>query len=141
MIVTTEWYEIRGRDAGSPLNSKLSWSKTAGTASDRQDQENCAILRGRLNQTDLLYIFFFYFFILSTQESSKYTTIDVSSRLCIFRYLFYYPCRLYRYNSSLVHLFCFLFISHSCFIKKNNNTQSQFWEQLQNCTQSLLRQL
>lgn len=141
MIATTEWYEIRGRDAGSPLNSKLSWSKTAGTASDRQDQENCAILRGRLNQTDLLYIFFFYFFILSTQESSKYTTIDVSSRLCIFRYLFYYPCRLYRYNSSLVHLFCFLFISHSCFIKKNNNTQSQFWEQLQNCTQSLLRQL
>lgn len=41
----------------------------------------------------------------------------------------------------------FIFFSlHFAFLlykkeQKNNNTQNQFWEQLQNCTQSLLRQL
>lgn len=50
------------------MNSKLSWSETAGTALDRQDQENCAILWGRLNQTNLLYIFDFFIFIHTEME-------------------------------------------------------------------------
>lgn len=96
------------------MNSKLSWSETAGAALNRQDQENW----GRLNQTDLLYIF--DFFILSTWELSKYTTLDVSSRLCMFRYLFLL-------SMCTVHCSCIYFspfISHSCFRKINNQVSS-----------------
>lgn len=101
------------------MNSELSWSKTAGTALDRQDQENHAIIWGRLIQTDLLYIF--DFFILSTQKLSKYTTIDVSSRLCIFRYLFLLSMSCI----DTIHCSCICsFISHSCFIKINNQASS-----------------
>lgn len=80
-----QWRELQlGTEARTPLNSKLSWSKTAGTALDRQNQEKChAIFWGRLNQTDLLYIF--DFFILSTWKWNKHTTIV---RLSVFRYLF-----------------------------------------------------
>lgn len=73
------------------------------------------------NQTDLLYIF--DFFILSTRELSKYTKIDVSSRLYILDLYFYYPCLLYSYNSLLMHFFS-SFISHSCFIKINKQASS-----------------
>lgn len=126
-----------GTEADSPLNSKLSRSETAGTTLYRQDQENCAIVWGRLNRIDLLYIF--DFFILSTWELSKYTTLDVSCRLCIFRFLF-----LLSMSSVQIHLS--LFFLHFAFLlhtkkKKQQQQSSQFWEKLQNCTPSLLHQL
>lgn len=113
MILTTKG--IKFTEAGSRLNSKPCWSKTAGVALNRQEPEQN---RSRLNQTDLLYIF--NFFILSTWELSKYTTLDVSSRLCIFRYLFLL-------SMCTVHCSCIYFpsfISHSCFIKINNQVSS-----------------
>ena len=77
-----------GTEAGSPLNSKLSWSDSARTALDRQNREgHQPILRGRLNQTD---------FMISSScprgNGANYTTaVDDSIRLCIFRYLFLLP--------------------------------------------------
>lgn len=117
------------------MNSKMSWSKTAGTALDRQNQEEChAILWGRLNQTDLLYIF--NFFNISARERSKYTAIDVSIRLCIFRYLF-----LLSMSSVQIQFIAhaFFFFLHFAFRLHKNQQSSQFWEQLQlqNFTQSL----
>lgn len=117
-----------GTGADSPLNSKLSWSETAGTAMDRQNQEKRhAILWGRLNQTDLLYIF--NFFILSTREWSKYTTVDVSIRLCIFRYLFLLPMSSVQIQ-FIAHAFICFFL-HFTFRLHKNQQSSQFWEQLQ----------
>lgn len=115
------------------MNSKLSWSETAGTALDRQDQENCAILWSRLNWTDLLYIF--DFFILSTRELSEYTTIDVSSRLCIFRYLFLLSMSSVQIQ-FIAQAFIF-FLLHFAFLLHKNQQSSQFWEQLQLYTQCL----
>lgn len=82
---------------------------------------------GRLNQTDLLYIF--DFFILSTWELSKYTTTDVSSRLCIFRSLFLLSSSSVQlqFIPPLFVLFCF----HFAFLLQENQQSSQFWEWLQ----------
>lgn len=108
-----------GTEAASPLNSKLSWSKTARTASDRQDQEKCAILYSRLNQTNLLYICDFS--IVSSQELNKYTTV-VYQVGCIFRYLFLLSMS--SVQIKLITHALFFSISHSCFMKINNRASS-----------------
>lgn len=120
-----QWRELKlGTEAGSPLNSKLTWCITAGTALDRQNQEKChAILRGRLNQTDLLFIF--DFFTLSTREWNKQTAIVWS---CIFRYLF-----LLSKSSVQIEFIAhaFIFFLHFTFLLHKNQQSSQIWEWLQ----------
>lgn len=120
-----------GTEARSPLNSKLSWSETAGTALDRQNQEKChAIFWGRLNQTDLVYIF--DFFILSTWKWNKHTPIV---RLSVFRYLFILSTSSVQIQ-FIAHVFIF-FLLHFTFLLHKNQQSSQFWERLQilqNCT-------
>lgn len=93
-----------GTEAGSPLNSKLSWSKTAQTALDRQEQENCAI-PCQPTESDRLTVRFWFLHLIFTEIEQIYKH-GVSTS--IFRSLFYYRRLLYRYNSLLM-LYCFCF--------------------------------
>lgn len=59
----------------------------------------------------------------------------LSSWLCIFRYLFLLPM------SSVQIQFIYFFFLHFAFLLHKNQQSSQFWEQLQNRTLSLLQRL
>ena len=108
-----------GTEAGSPLNSKLSWSETAGTALDRQDQENCAIHFGP-TESDWLTVHFWFLHLIHTGIEQIYNNRSYQVDSVYLDIYFYYPCLLYRYNSFIF----FFFISHSCFIKINNQASS-----------------
>lgn len=96
-----------GTEAGSPLNSKLSWSKTAQTALNRQNQENCATLCQPTESGRLTVRLWFLHLIFTGIEQIYKNGVSSS----IFRYLFLLSTSSVQIQ-FIAHALMFLFSFH-----------------------------